>query len=380
MSASGRFVVVTAGGTGGHVFPAEALAAELRARGCRLALITDRRGGVFGGSLADVETYHVRAGGLAGRSLLGRVRGVAELVVGTFQARRLLAELRPDAVVGFGGYASVPTMLAATRGGYRTALHEQNAVLGRANRLLARRVERIGCSFPQIQGLPGHAVAKLVHTGMPVRSAVTAARNRSYPRLDGQCPLHLLVMGGSQGARVLSEVLPRAMALLEPPLRQRLRIAQQCRPEDLDEARRLYAETGVTAELATFFSDVPERLAACHLLVARAGASTVAEATAVGRPSILVPYPHATDDHQTANAHAVAEVGGGWLMPQEHFTPESLAIRLGSLFELPATLEKAAACALAAGRPDAARALADMVFELLPANGNHLGQERRAAA
>ncbi|HJN23574.1 MAG TPA: undecaprenyldiphospho-muramoylpentapeptide beta-N-acetylglucosaminyltransferase [Rhodospirillales bacterium] len=370
-------IMLVAGGTGGHVFPAEALAAELAARCDRLVLVTDQRGGVYGGTLKEIETYRVRAGGLAGKSLGARLNSGAQLAYGTWQSRSLLKKLTPGVVVGFGGYASVPTMLAAVLGGYRTAIHEQNAVLGRANRLLATRVARIATSFENSFGLPAQANDKIIHTGMPVRPNIAAMRERPYPALTGDGPINLLVLGGSQGARIISEVVPTTVGLLAGEWRERLRITQQCRPEDLEAANATYRRLGVKAELATFFRDLPERLNQAHLLICRAGASTVAEAIAVGRPAILVPYPHAIDDHQTHNAHAVDETSGGWLMPEEAFTAESLAVRLDALFGLPETLLKAAAAARASGRPDAARRLADMIFEMLP-NGA-TGVSRRAA-
>ena len=359
-------VVLAAGGTGGHVFPAQALAAELVQRGYRLALITDRRGGAFGGSLSAVETYRIRAAGVAGKRLAALLLSGPNLAVGTVQARRLLKRLKPAVVVGFGGYASVPTMLAATFGGLKTAIHEQNALLGRANRLLALKVDRVATSFLASAGLPAGAHVKVTHTGMPVRPAVAAMRTRAYPGLAGAGPIELLVLGGSQGAQVFSEVVPEAVGQLADGLRRRLRIAQQCRPEDLESARRRYRALGMEADLAAFFDDVPERLARAHLLITRSGASSVAEITAVGRPAILVPYPFAVDDHQTANAHAMDEVGAGWLMPHEAFTARSLAARLSALFEMPGTLEKTAASARAAGRADAAARLADLVAELVP--------------
>ena len=373
-----HLVVLAAGGTGGHVFPAEALAAELAGRGVRLALVTDRRGGILGGSLGAVETHRIRAGAVAGKSIVARLRSTPELAWGTMQARALLKRLAPDAVIGFGGYASVPTMLAASFAGVRTAIHEQNAVLGRANRLLARRVGRIATSFAVAEGLPVDAAGKVTRTGMPVRPEIAAMGGRPYPTLAGDGPVHVFVFGGSQGARVFSDVVPEAVGRLAGTWRRRLRISQQCRPETLDDTRSAYGKLGVEAELSTFFGDVPERLAAAHLIIARAGASTVAECTAVGRPAILVPYPFAIDDHQTVNARCVDKAGAGWLMPQDGFTPEALAARLESLFGLPAVLERAAACARAAGLDDAAARLADLVFQLLPSNGEP--ETRRKAA
>lgn len=362
---SAPFALLAAGGTGGHVFPAEALASALIARGWRLGLATDRRGHAYGGTLGSLETFRIAAGGIAGRGALSKLRAVAELGLGVLQARAILKREKPDVVVGFGGYASVPTVVAATLLGVPTIIHEQNAVLGRANRLLAGRVARIATSYDAVKHLDPAWGNKVAHVGMPVRPAIAALRDMPYAEIaDGQ-PIRVLVLGGSQGARILSEVIPAALARLPDSLRTRLSVAQQCRPEDLEAVRAAYAGTGIEATLESFFADVPERLAGAHLVIARSGASTVAELTALGRPAILVPYPHAIDDHQTANARAVDEAGGAWLMPQPAFTPEALASRLDSLFTQPGTLARAAGCARAAGRPDAAALLADQVAAIL---------------
>ncbi len=357
-------VLLAAGGTGGHVFPAEALAAELMGRGYRLGLVTDRRGGAYGGTLGALETHRIRAGGLAGKSVPARIRSVAELGIGTWQAWRLLRRLDPDVVVGFGGYACAPTMLAASFGAAPTVLHEQNALLGRANRMLAGRVDVIATSFSKTRGVPEKARAKVELTGMPVRANIISEAATPYPRVEEGGEMCVLVMGGSQGATVLSDVVPRALARLPECVRARLDVVQQCREEDIDEVRTLYRDSGIRAHLAAFIEDVPERLARAHLVIARAGASTVAEALAVGRPAILVPYPFAADDHQTDNARAVDAAGAGWIMPQETFNAESLAVRLDSLFGLPAVLQKAALCAHDLGRVDAAQRLGDVVARL----------------
>ena len=375
MTSKGHLVVLAAGGTGGHVFPAKALAAELAGRGCRLVVITDRRGGAWQGPADAIETHRISAGGIAGKSFAARLKSGPELAIGTWQARRLLKLLQPRAVVGFGGYASVPTMLAACFGGYHTAIHEQNAVLGRANRLLASRVDRIAISFEKSEGLAPEAQAKAEHTGMPVRATVATLNQHPYPAITSDGPISLLVIGGSQGAHVFSTVVPEALGLLDDGLKRRIKISQQCRPEDLNQVHRQYKSLGIDADLKTFFDDLPERLSAAHLLIGRAGASTVAETQVAGRPAILVPYPYAIDDHQTRNAYAVDEAGGGWLVPEPSFTPSALAARLDSLLGLPAILEKAAAGAKAAGTQDAAERLADMVCELLPNNGNGNGAD-----
>ncbi len=356
-------IVLAAGGTGGHMFPAEALARELLARGERVVLVTDRRGQAFDEKLPDVATHRIRAA-TPSRGTIGRVRAAAELFAGYWQARALLRRLRPAAAVGFGSYASVPTMYAAAKLGVPVALHEQNAVLGRANRLLTGKARVIATSFPNLRGIRDDDRPKLAVTGMPVRPAVAAVAGSAYNKPDPDGPIELLVTGGSQGAHVFAELVPAALAAMAPEVRARLSVAQQCRPEDLEAVRAAYAGTGIAHKLATFFDDVPERLARAHLVVSRAGASTVAELAAVGRPAILVPYPFAMDDHQSANAAALADGGGAWLQPQTTLTPETLARMIECLLAAPETLAKAAAAAWAFGRGNAAAHLADAVQEL----------------
>ncbi|MBT6093396.1 MAG: undecaprenyldiphospho-muramoylpentapeptide beta-N-acetylglucosaminyltransferase [Rhodospirillaceae bacterium] len=376
MNARKPLIVLAAGGTGGHVFPAESLATELVRRNCRLALFTDRRGDTYSGVLGELETHRIRAGGVAGKRILALLQSGPELAIGLFQARGLLKKLRPDVVVGFGGYASVPTMLAACMGGFATAIHEQNAVLGRANRLLAPRVDHVATCYEVVEGLPEGAKSKVQLTGMPVRPSVLEQQDTPYPEITVDGPVRLLVIGGSQGARVLSDVVPAAVAALPDGIRSRLHVVQQCRSEDLERVRDAYAKTGIDAELASFFDDVPARMAGAHLVISRAGASTVAEVTAVGRPSLLVPYPYATDNHQARNAHAVDDAGAGWLIPEEAFSAESLAGRIESLLGMPVVLERTAANAKTLGRPDAAKALGKLVIGLIPNGANG---DRRAA-
>ena len=367
-------IVLAAGGTGGHVFPAEALAQELSARGCRLALITDRRGGELGGRLGKLKTHRVRAGGIAGKGLVARVLSAGEIAFGTLQARQLLRHLKPSAVVGFGGYASVPTMLAATYSSVPSAIHEQNAILGRANRLLASKVQQIATSYEKVSHIPEAAITRAVYTGMPVRAAVKDLHGAPYPVCSEENDFNILVFGGSQGASVFSRVVPKAIGMLEKSHRERLNIIQQCRPEDYNELREDYDRLRLPSEIASFFQDIPQRIAASHLVISRSGASTVAEVTAIGRPAILVPYPYAIDDHQSANAHALDEVGGGWLIPDEAFTAESLAHRLRTLLNMPRSLQNAAEAAKRAGRAEAGAALADLVLRLV--SGNHRRLER----
>ena len=355
-------VVLASGGTGGHVFPAEAVAAQLRERGIEPVLFTDRRGGSFGG---EIEVRRIRGGAIAGQTLWGRMRNCAALGAGCLEAGWGLRRMSAGAVVGFGGYASVPTVLAASMVALPTIIHEQNAVLGRANRLLAKRAGRIATAFDVIAGLPRGAEHKLVRTGMPVRPSFARLSDHSYQAPDGVEKIRLLVLGGSQGARVFGEVIPAAVDRLTARWRSRLSITQQCRPESLGAVEEAYRKIGIRAELSTFFEDVPQRLGSAHLLISRAGGSTVAEITSLGCPAMLVPYPFATDDHQTANAQALADAGGAWVIPQDEFTPEYLSAHLEQLFAHPEALTAAAARSRAAGFDRAAARLADLVLEVM---------------
>jgi len=379
---NGRRVVLAAGGTGGHMFPAQALARELIARGLAVSLVTDKRGGGFGPELPQAETHHISAGQLAGNSPWRKLLGLANLGLGYLQARALLRRLQPLCVVGFGGYASVPTVLAASRLGLRVVLHEQNAVMGRANRLLARRAQLIATSYAQVENLDEGLRGRVAVTGNPVRGSVAQLGRKPYAVPGKDDRLRLLVTGGSQGARVFNELVPKALCQLDADLRGRIEVCQQVRGNDLDAMQETYKGCGIAATLAPFFDDLPERLAAAHLVICRAGASTVAELTAAGRPAILVPYPFATDDHQTANARALAEAGGGWLMPQSSLSAQALAERLASLLGTPALLARAAHNAHAIAHVDAARHLADLVCDASGGNGGARDKdaERKEAA
>ncbi len=358
-------IVIAAGGTGGHLFPAEALATELLARGERVALMTDARSTAFdSAAFANAERFVLRGSGLSGRGALRAAKGAVALAAGTVQARGLLRRLRAAAGVGFGGYPSVPPLIAAlTMLGRRpvTVLHEQNAVLGRANRLLAPRADRLALSFADTRAVPRGAHTVVV--GNPVRPALAALAGRDYVAPDGA--LRLLVLGGSLGARIFADVVPEAVAALPPALRKRLVVAQQCRPEDLNRVRAAYDAAGVPAELSPFFPDVAGRLAMAHLVVSRAGAGTVAELACAGRPALLVPLPHAIDDHQDANARALAEAGAAWILRQPEFTPATLSARLATLLADPATLAATAAAAARLAQPEAAKRLADLVLSLV---------------
>ncbi|HXP13407.1 MAG TPA: undecaprenyldiphospho-muramoylpentapeptide beta-N-acetylglucosaminyltransferase, partial [Stellaceae bacterium] len=352
---------------GGHIFPAEALAGELLGRGLKVALVTDKRGQAFGGRLPGVDLHRIRAG-RPGASLLSKIAAAAEIALGFIAARKLLRDLTPDAAVGFGGYPSVPTMLAASRGGFPTLIHEQNARLGRANRWLAPRVRRIATSFAQIDGLDAAGRMRAVETGNPVRASIAAVRSTPYAAPDSGT-IELLVIGGSQGAHILSAVVPAALALLPAGLRARIALAQQARPEDLEQVHAAHAANGIKAEISPFFSDIPARLARAHLVISRAGASSVAEICAVGRPSILVPFRLAADDHQTANAESLKQAGAAWVLAERDFTPPALAQLLEKLLTQTGLLAAAASSAHRHGRPDAARRLADLVLETAASQG-----------
>ncbi|MGE3782982.1 MAG: undecaprenyldiphospho-muramoylpentapeptide beta-N-acetylglucosaminyltransferase, partial [Alphaproteobacteria bacterium] len=324
-------VVLAAGGTGGHLFPAQALAERLVAAGARVVLATDRRADAFARDVTGAEIHRVLAGRFGGGPMRA-ARGAAETAVGLVQARRLLRRVQPDSVIGFGGYASIPTMLAAVQLGVPTAIHEQNAVLGRANRLLAGRVGRIATGFAAIAGLRAADKGRAVHTGNPVRPAVLARAGAAYrPPRPGE-PIELLITGGSQGARIFADVVPEALAALPSPTRAALRVSQQARPEDCERVTARLEEAGIAAEVSSFFTDIPQRLAGAQLVICRSGASTIAELAAVGRPALLVPYPHATDDHQTANARAFADWGAAWIIPQPEFTTARLTAVLSERF------------------------------------------------
>ncbi len=352
-------LVIAAGGTGGHMFPAQALAQEMLRRGWRVALSTDARGLRYAaGFPPEVARRETRAATFAGGGLMGKARAPFEILAGASETLAWFAEAKPAVVAGFGGYPSLPALAAAWRLGLPRLIHEQNGVLGRVNALFASRVHALAAGVRPIANLP--AKAPLVFTGNPLRDAARALAGAPYapPERDG--PLYLLVFGGSQGARVFADAVPPAIALLPERLRARLALVQQVREEDLERVRAAYRATGVDASLAPFFDDLPETLAAAHLVISRAGASSIAELTAIGRPSLLAPYPAAAADHQTANARALAEAGAAELIPDATLTPESLAATLERLFDAPERLASMAAAALRLGRPDAAERLADL--------------------
>ena len=360
-----RHFVLAAGGTGGHMVPAAALAAELTRRGHRVALVSDERGVRFPGLFEEVQTHILPAGRMTGGPV-GWLKGARQVLAGRAMAIELYRTFKPEAVIGFGGYPALPALLAAFKAGIPTAVHEQNAVLGRVNRLVARKVDAIATSYAEVDRLKPDWQVKTHLVGNPVREAVLALRDRPYPLLEEDSIFRVLVTGGSQGASVLSQVVPDGLAMLPVSFRRRLQVTHQARVEDIDGCRAKYAELQIAAELATYLPDMPEQLAWAHLVIARAGASTIAELTAAGRPAILVPLPIATDDHQTANAREITEAGGARTILQKAFTPKELAKQMQKLGLDPQALQNAAARAKSCGRPDATRDLADLVEGLAP--------------
>jgi UDP-N-acetylglucosamine--N-acetylmuramyl-(pentapeptide) pyrophosphoryl-undecaprenol N-acetylglucosamine transferase len=351
--------VLAAGGTGGHMVPAHALAAELKSRGHGVMLITDSRGARYPGLFENVPVQVLPAGRLGGGPL-SWLKAARQVIRGRGMAKRLYREHRPDAVIGFGGYPAFPALLAASSSRIPTILHEQNAVLGRVNRLLVGEAAAVATAYDQVDRLKPKYLDKTVLVGNPVRAEVAKLGELPFPPFDDFAPLKILVTGGSQGASVLGLVVPEGLALLHGRLRRRLQVVQQCRPDDLGVVRTRYADLGIPADLMTYIEDMPDKLADAHLVIARAGASTIAELTAAGRPAILIPYPSATDDHQTANAREMSEAGGARTIQQAAFTPQVLARQIEAMVDDPVALNNAAARALSVGRPHAARDLADL--------------------
>jgi UDP-N-acetylglucosamine--N-acetylmuramyl-(pentapeptide) pyrophosphoryl-undecaprenol N-acetylglucosamine transferase len=357
---SGLMIFLAAGGTGGHMVPAHALAGELRARGHAVKLVTDERGRKIPGLFEGIETHVLPAGRLGGGPL-GWLKAGRAVLAGRRLAKVLYREAGAKAVVGFGGYPAFPALLAASSARIPTILHEQNALLGRVNRLLAGDARAIATAYARVERLKPAYEDKVVLVGNPVRPSVARLGEMPFPPFDDYAPLKILVTGGSQGASVLGKVVPAGLGALSPSLRMRLQVVQQCRPDDIEQVREAYRSLGIPAELMTYIGDMPDKLADAHLVIARAGASTIAELTAAGRPAILVPLPSAADDHQTVNAREMAAAGGARMIHQADFTPETLARQIEALAADPQALANAASRSLSVGRPHAARDLADLV-------------------
>ena len=361
-----RHFVLAAGGTGGHMIPAHAVAEELMLRGHHVALVTDERGAKIPG-IFDKAQVHVMPAGRMTRNPKSWPGALKAILAGRAMARRLNETFRPTAVVGFGGYPAMPALLGALADGIPTAIHEQNAVLGRVNRYLAGRVDAIATAYPDVRRLKDRYAGKVHLVGNPVREEVKQLREEEFPALTDESVFRVLVIGGSQGATILSSVVPDGLGMLPLSLRRRLQVTQQCRAEDIERVRKLYADLEIPADLATYFNDVPEKLGWSHLVIARAGASTLAELTCAGRPAILIPLPSAMDDHQTANAREMTEAGGARTIAQARFTAVELAKQMQKMALEPGALQNAARRARACGRPDAARDMADLLESIGPA-------------
>lgn len=356
-------ILLAAGGTGGHLFPAFALAEELGRRGYAIDLATDMRGDRYGTGFPARSIYQIPSATPGGkRSPFALAYAGFTLARGVRSAHHLLKALQPTVVVGFGGYPTVPPLSAARMLAIPYVIHEQNAVLGRANRLLARGAAAIATSFRKTRLLDGTPLAAKAHfTGNPVRDTVIGAARAPYQFLVPGGPINLLVFGGSQGARFFADVVPPALSMLPAELRQRIRLVQQAREEDVSRVVTETAAAGIKAEIAPFFKNLPQLMADSHLVIARAGASSVAELAVIGRPSILVPLPHSLDSDQLENARNLAESGGSWCIEQKALTPVRLASELGALFAVPERLTRAAAMAKGEGHPASVAALADLV-------------------
>ncbi len=365
MSISKNFVLA-AGGTGGHMVPAHALAAELIRRGHHVALITDERGAKIPGLFEGVQIHTLPAGRIT-KSPMSWLPGWKAIRKGRAMSYDIFREFGPSAVVGFGGYPAFPALLGAKRGGVPTVVHEQNAVLGRVNRLVGGWVNAIATSYPDTERMQSSWATKTHLIGNPVREEIIKIREQDFPPLDDNGIFRILVTGGSQGASVLSRVVPDGLGMLPLNFRRRLQVTQQCRAEDIDGVRERYAQLGIPSDLNTYMADLPERLSWAHLVIARAGASTIAELTAAGRPAILIPLPSAMDDHQTANVREMVTAGGARAIAEHDFTPVELAKQMQKLGLDAVGLANAAKRAWGCGRPDATRDLANLIEHIGPA-------------
>ncbi len=368
-------IVLAAGGTGGHVFPACALKDELLRRGHEVSFITDQRGFDYRDHFSDVKIYRVSSTNFSNRGLLGKLFALPKIISSIFDARRILHDMRrpPGVVIGFGGYPSLPAVKAALSLGIPTCIHEQNAVLGRVNRYLAPSVDAVALSFEKTRKLKVENYNQVIVTGNPVRQEIVELGDKFYPDIGEDRIFRILVIGGSQGASIFSEVVPQAISTLPRALQRRLQITQQCRPEDIEQVRAAYTNTKIAVELSTFIPDIAHSLEWSHLVIGRAGASTIAELTASGRAGVLVPYPHATDNHQIENAREMVVGGGAWLFNQKEFNAAELAKLLQRLAKRPRDVWRASEDARKVGKPYATKDLADLVERLALVKGDSRG-------
>ena len=358
-------IVLAAGGTGGHVFPAAALSDELRALKYQPVFITDDRGQDYQGALSKIPIHYISAASPSGRNPFKMIRAILKLYKGYRQARKLYKQIKPTVVVGFGGYPSVPALMAAQRMGIKTIVHDQNAIFGRANRMLARKANVIATSFPEIANIKPSKKQQVIYTGNPVRPAIAKIHAMDKRVFSGTSSIHILVTGGSQGAQILGDVVPQALAFLNEKLRGRLRVIQQARAEQVPQLQNQYDKIGVSAHVMSFVDDMPKELRKTHLAICRAGGSTVAEMACTGTPTIFIPLPSATDDHQTKNTDQLVRAGGGWLMPQLTLRPTTLADRLTTLLKSPEMIASASAKAKTCSIPDAHKKLAKIVQNMV---------------
>lgn len=357
---AGKRILLAAGGTGGHLFPAFALTEELKRRGAQVHIVTDERVDQFGSQTVADAMHVVPSATLRGKNPIALLKTGFTLARGVLAARRLIKKIAPDFVLGFGGYPTFPPLIAARQLSIPTGLHDQNAVMGRANRMLSARVDVIATSFADVKYLPDELSHKVTMTGNPVRDKVLAVQDTPYPAFDDQ--FKLLIFGGSQGARFFSDFFPTALSGLDADFRSQLSIVQQCRVEDLDRVREIYQKSGVEARCEAFFDDLPEVMAASHLIISRSGASTVAELAVCGRPAIMVPLPHALDNDQLLNAKFLVASGAGWVIAQEKLEKQMFQEQIVRFFARPQDLQSAANAAKSLGQPRAVEKLADLVL------------------
>ena len=357
-----KTIILAAGGTGGHLFPAEALAQELLERGHKVVIFTDKRGNAFK-SLGDRATIHIVSAATLGGGVMKKLKAVVDMGRGVLQSFGLLRKYKPALIVGFGGYPSFPGVLAGQVMRIPTILHEQNAVLGKANKVLADHAVQIALSLPDTKDIKPGNQNKVTVTGNPVRAGIVAVRDSLYEPPNGE--MRIFITGGSQAAKVFEDVMPGAVQKLSPELQKKLFVVHQCREDAIAETEKRYRAANIHAEVKSFFSDMPERLKTCQLFIGRAGASTVAEVATVGRPAIFVPYPGHADMQQKYNAEVLEKKGAAWIMLQEHFNAESVSAKLTEIMQTPGLLANAAAAAKSCGQPNAAKNLADLVEKKL---------------